>query len=140
MFFVGSEVVIFVKKKKKKRMIKKTKTFLTVDFLCCCFCINVSLFSACCTFGVVTGCDSHRARTLSSVKKTNKTKQQKKPRTEPMSQCPKIFLFPKQQFPLTTEEEIKQITLHFDQEFLSFISVRGLERKTKNRFLFFIYD
>lgn len=53
-----------------------------------------------------------------------------------MSQCPKIFLFPKQQFPLTTEEEIKQITLHFDQEFLSFISVWGLERKTKNDFCF----
>lgn len=39
------------------------KQFLPVDFLCCCFCINALLFSACCNFGVVAGCDSFRAST-----------------------------------------------------------------------------
>lgn len=52
MLFVGPEAVCFVK-----------KTFLPVDFLCCCFCINALSFGACCNFGVVTGCDSHRAST-----------------------------------------------------------------------------
>lgn len=75
MLFVGLEAVCFVKKE------NKGKTFLPVDFLCCCFCINVLLFSACCNFGVVTGCDSHRASTCHVKKGEN------------VSQCPKIFLF-----------------------------------------------
>lgn len=56
MLFVGLEAVCFVKEKPQI-------TFLPIDFLCCCFCINVLLFSACCNFGVVTGCESHRAST-----------------------------------------------------------------------------
>ena len=78
MLFVGPEAVCFVKKKKRR---KKEDEFLHVDFLCCCFCINVLLFSACCNFGVVTGCDSHRASSC-HVKKKKK-----------LSLCPKIFLF-----------------------------------------------
>ena len=87
---------------------KTGKTFLPIDFLCCCFCINVLLFRACCNFGVVTGCDSHRASTCHVKKK--------------VSQCPKIFLFlkKKQHFPWMTTNEINQITLHFDLGIVDF--------------------
>lgn len=90
MLFVGPEVVCFV------------KTFLPVDFLCCCFCINVLLFGACCNFGVVAGCDSHGARTCHVKKKSVS-----------MSQDISISQ-EKQHFPWMTRKEINQITLHFE--------------------------
>lgn len=67
MLFVGLEAVCFVKAKEKKSQV----TFLPIDFLCCCFCINVLLFSACCNFGVVAGCDSHKANSCHVKRKKN---------------------------------------------------------------------
>ena len=50
MLFVGLKAVCFV-------------IFLPVDFLCCCYCINVLLFDACCNFGSVTGHGTNNVRT-----------------------------------------------------------------------------
>lgn len=68
MLFVGPEDVCFVKQKRKKSV------FLPVDFLCCRFCTNALLFGACCNFGVVTGCVSHRASTCHVKKQIQKKK------------------------------------------------------------------